>query len=212
MLASFTMREITMNLLRFKNRLKRDALWIAGGKYHLLSIIAFIITFFYLTGFLKFYPNIVALFMSLAGLLIILTQQIFDAKTFGSHEPNTFTNWIKSYGKPLTFSIENAVIASSMSKAHLIGSIAADAEIDRKVDFLLRRVAELDSAMAKLDDRVDDVNASLNKTEKKFQTSLDTLTASLKDIIAGHVVGAYDVNLLGINITVCGTVVQFFSS
>ena len=91
-------------------------------------------------------------------------------------------------------------------------SIAANATIERKVDFLLKQVTALDSAMAKLNNRVDDVNSSLNKTEKKFQASLDILTKSLNTIIAGHVVGAYDMNLLGINLTICGTVIQFIFS
>lgn len=202
-----------MSLLHFKKRLIQLALWISYGKYHLLSIAAFIMVVFYLTGFLKFYPNTVALFMSLTGLLIILSQQIFDANKFGPHKPNTFTSWIKSFpvGKTITISGNLNVSIGISEKAHATVSIAADATIERKVDFILRQVAALDSAIAKLDDRVDDVSSLLDKTEKKYQASLDALTTSLNSIIAGHVVGAYDVNLFGINITICGTVIQFFS-
>lgn len=214
MLVPVMMCEIAMNLLHLKNRLIQLALWISYGKYHLLSSAAFIITIFYLTGFLKFYPNTVALFLSLTGLLIILTQQIFDANKFGPHKPNTFTSWIKSFptGKSITLSADLAVSLVISGKAHATVSIAADTTIEKKVDFLLRQVAALDSAIANLGDRVDDVNSSLNKTEEKYQASLDTLRTSLNTIIAGHVVGAYDVNLFGINITICGTVIQFFSS
>ncbi|OGW30236.1 MAG: hypothetical protein A2X56_07410 [Nitrospirae bacterium GWC2_57_13] len=203
-----------MNLLHFKNRLKQLVLWISQGKYHLLSSAAFIITVFYLTGILKFYPNAVAIVMTLAGLLIILTQQILDATKFGSHKPNTFTSWIKSFpsGKPVSLSVNGMGGSIDFGKARVTVSIAADSTIERKVDFLLSQVAALDSAIAKLDDRVDSINLSLNKTEKKLQASLDTLSTSLNSIIASHIVGSYDLNLFGINIAICGTVIQFFCS
>ena len=203
-----------MNLLHFKNRLKQLVLWISQGKYHLLSSAAFIITVFYLTGILKFYPNAVAIVMTLAGLLIILTQQILDATKFGSHKPNTFTSWIKSFpsGKPVSLSVNGMGGSIDFGKARVTVSIAADSTIERKVDFLLSQVAALDSAIAKLDDRGDSINLSLNKTEKKLQASLDTLSTSLNSIIASHIVGSYDLNLFGINIAICGTVIQFFCS
>lgn len=152
--------------------------------------------------------------MTLTGLFIILTQQIFDATKYSSYTPNTFTNWIKSFptGKLITLSMEGTAGAVISAKFDATVSIAANATIERKVDFLLKQVTALDSAMAKLNNRVDDVNSSLNKTEKKFQASLDILTKSLNTIIAGHVVGAYDMNLLGINLTICGTVIQFIFS
>ena len=203
-----------MNLLHFKNILKQLALWIWQGKYHLLSSAAFIITGFYLTGTLKFYPSTIALFMTMTGLLIILTQQIFDAAKFGSHKPNTFTNWIKSYptGKPIGVSVEISGGLVMGGKGKISVSIAANATTERKIDFLLSQVTALDSAITKLNDRVDDINLALNKTERKLQASLDTLSTSLNGIITSHIVGSYDLNLLGINITICGTVIQFFSS
>jgi hypothetical protein len=152
--------------------------------------------------------------MTLTGLLIILTQQVFDATKFDPHKPNTFTNWIKSFptGKPITLSVSGTAIATLGGKAHLSVSITADSTIERKVDFLLSQVAALDSTIAKLDDKIDDINLSRNKTERKLQASLDTLSTSLNSIIASHIVGSYDLNLFGINITICGTVIQFFYS
>lgn len=185
--------------------------WISHGKYHLLSIAAVIITTFYLTGFLKFYPNTVALFMAVSGLFIILTQQIFDTIKFGSHKPNTFTSWIKSFptGKPITLSARCVMSGEGSLKAHATASIAADATIEKKIDFLLKQFTTLNSDIAWLSDKVD---SSLDKTEKRFQASLDTETTSLNAVIASHVVGAYDMTLFGINITICGTVIQFFFS
>jgi len=34
----------------------------------------------------------------------------------------------------------------------------------------------------------------------------------MNELVAGHVVGSYDMNLFGVNITICGTVIQFFTS
>jgi len=201
-----------MNLRHFMNRLKQIALWVLHGKYHLLSIASFLITVLYLTKFLRFYPSAVALLMTLTGLLIILMQQNIDATKFGSHKPNTFTGWLKSFptGRPITLFVDGAVSAVLSGKAHATVSISADAAIEKKVDFLLRQVAALDSAIARIDDRVDEVNSSLKKTAREFQTSVSTLTTALNDIIASHVVGSYDVSLFGINIAIYGTVIQFF--
>jgi len=207
--------EIDMSLLDFKYKLKQRALWIWHGKYHLLSCAAYIITVFYLTGFLKFYPTTVALLMSLLGLFILWRLQTSDAIKFSSHKPNTFMSWLKSIptGKPRTLSINvSSAVSTPSGRINITSSISDDAKIERKVDFLLKQVAALYSVTAKLDEKIDSVNSSLNKAEKKVQASLDTLTTDISTIIAGHVVGAYDVNLFGINIVICGTLIQFFSS
>lgn len=108
--------------------------------------------------------------------------------------------------------LEGAGSVVESGKAHATVSISADATMEGKVDFLIRQVAALDSAIARVDDRVDEVNSSLKKTATEFQTSVSTLTTTLNNVIASHVVGSYDVSLFGINITVCGTVIQFFYS
>jgi len=167
----------------------------------------------YLLGLLKFYPSSVAIFMTLTGLLIILTQQVIDATKFGYHKPNTFGAWLKSFrtGKSNILSI-NASLPLLSAKAHATASISTDATIEKKVEFLFQQIAALDSAIAKVDDRIDEVNSSLKKAEKELQTSVNTLSVTLKNVIASHVVGSYDVSLFGINITICGTVIQFFCS
>lgn len=203
-----------MHLRRFTNRLKQISLWALHGKYHLLSIASFLVAVLYLTKFLRFYPNGVALLMTLIGLLVILTQQVIDATKFGSNKPNTFMGWLKSFptGKPITLSVEGATSFVVSGKAHATVSISADATIERKVDFLIRQVAALDSAITRVDERVDEVNSSLKKMATEFQTSVSILTTTLNNVIASHVVGSYDVSLFGINITICGTVIQFFYS
>jgi hypothetical protein len=203
-----------MNLRRFTNRLKQIYFWILHGKYHLASFVLFLITVLYLTKCLRFHPNFVALLMTLTGLFIVLRQQVIDATKFGSHKPNTLTGWLKSFptGKPITSSAVGVSAGASTGKGHATFSIPTDATMERKVDFLIRQVAAIDSAIARVDDRIDEVNSSLKKTAKEFETSVNTLTTTLSNIIASHVVGSYDVSLFGINITICGTVIQFFYS
>lgn len=74
----------------------------------------------------------------------------------------------------------------------------------------MRQLEGLDNWVAKIDDRIDSVSSSLVRAEKDFQDSINTLTTSMNSLIAGHVVGSYDLNLFGINITICGTLIQFF--
>jgi uncharacterized membrane protein YhaH (DUF805 family) len=195
-------------------RVKQVSLWLWQGKYYIFSIVAVIITALYLTGVFTFYANTIAIVLSLAGLLIILTQQVLDAKPFADHKPNTFLNWFKSYPKSgnIVMAVGTAELASIGMKAHASVSISDDATLDRKVDFLLRQAKAFDAAIARVDDRVDELKSSLQETEKKHEKAVSELSASLKTIIAGHVVGSYDLNMFGITITICGTLIQFFSA
>jgi len=203
-----------MKLRQFRNRMKQYTIWGLQGRYHLLTVASYLVTFLYLTEFLQFYPSTLALIMTMTGLLIILTQQVIDAAKFGSHKPNTFMGWIKSIPtkKSITLSGIGAESIDLSDKAHVTVSIPADDTIEKKLEFLLRQIAELDSAIARLDDRVDKVNHLLNKTKKEFQESINSLSMTLNNVISNHVVGSYDKSLFGINITICGTVIQFFNS
>jgi len=179
-----------------------------------MSIAAYITAAFYLTDYWNFRPNVVSLLMTMAGLFIILTQQLSDASKFCSHKPNTFAIWVKSFpsGKPITVSVEGVCCAVMGGKARVTVSIAADSSIERKVDFLMRQYAALDTTIANMDDKIDEVKTSLNKADKQIKESLDENTKALNSIIASHIVGTYDLNLFGINVTMCGAVIQFFNS
>jgi hypothetical protein len=196
------------------NYLRQLAHWVWRGKFHVLTFAAVIITILYIIGALAFYPSIVSAFLSITGLLIILTQQILDARQFADHRPNTIRSWLMSFptGKPVTVSLKGGVFASATLKARATVSISADATIENKVDFLLRQVSGIQDAIANVNDRVDDVASSLTKTSDELKTDLGNINASLKTIVAGHIVGAYDINLFGITIAICGTLIQLFSS
>ena len=173
---------------------------------------AVIITIFYITGTLDFYPKEVSSVLSITGLLIILRQQMLDAREFADHRPNTIHRWIMSFPteKPITVYLKSGLLEAIGLKARGSVSISEEETIEKKVDFLIRQVSNIQSAIANIDDRVTDLSSSLTKREKELKVDLDNLNASLKTIIAGHIVGDYDQNLLGVIITICGTLIQFF--
>jgi hypothetical protein len=203
-----------MKIRPFLNYLRQIALWIWRGKYHILTFSAVMITILYLARVLNYYPNILSAFMAITGLLIILTQQILDAREFADHRPHTIRSWIKSFPtrKPIVLSVEGAASVFASGKAHVTVSISKDATIENKVDFLLRQVDNLQTAIGIIDDRIDDVASSLANKSKELKINLDKLNASLKTTIAGHIVGAYDINLFGIIIAICGILIQLFYS
>lgn len=202
-----------MTIRNLINRSKQIAQWLWRGKCHVLSFAAVIATVLYLTRLLTFYPKPVALVLSLAGLLLILRQQILDAREFVDHKPNTFPNWLKSFprSRNIIMAVGTVELAIAAMKARASVSIATDAPLDKKVEFLLRQISALDSAIANVDDRVDELKSSLKTTEKTLDHRIGDLSSSIQTLFAGHVVGAYDINLFGITITVCGTLIQFFS-
>ena len=153
------------------------------------------------------------MFFSLLGLCIILKQLILDSKKFSEYRPNTFSNWSKSFPtlKPV-IPISGITGGSITAKACLTDSLPDSDTIEQKVDFLLQRIHEVQTAIHGLDDRIDGVAASITKETDNLKTQLDTVHKSLTEIIAGHIVGSYDITLFGIIITICGILIQFFCS
>jgi hypothetical protein len=203
-----------MTLRSSLNHVKQIGLWIWHGRYHILTFTAVIVTLIYLSGQLNYYPNIVSAFLSITGLLIILTQQILDVREFADHRPNTIRNWIMSFParRPLTISVEGSASVVAGGRADVLVSISESATIENKVAFLLLEVNHIQTALGKVDHRIDDVVASLTKKSTELKNDLDHLNASFRTTIAGHIVGAYDINLFGITITICGTLIQLFCS
>lgn len=111
-------------------------------------------------------------------------------------------------GKPITMSCEPSLLRVETFGKFTIGPISENATIEQKVAFLLKQADYIQTVIGKVDDRIDGVAASLTNKAKEFKTDLDNFNVSLKTTIAGHIVGAYDINLLGIMITLCGTVIQ----
>lgn len=199
--------------MNVKIYIRQLAQWLWRGKYHLLSIAAFIIALLYLTKLVTFFPNIVALLMVLAGLTLIIAQQILDANKFSEHTPNTLTNWLRSFptGKPVIISLDANIGISCSMKGHMTVSVPTEWSVEKKVEFLLSQINALDLAIYNVNDRIDGVSSALTNTEQRLQESINTLKASVSQVVASHAVGSYDLNLFGINITICGTIIQFFS-
>jgi peptidoglycan hydrolase CwlO-like protein len=203
-----------MNNLYSRNNLRQISNWVWRGKFHLLTIFAVIITILYIIGVWDFHTNIVATTFSLIGLAIILRQLYLDASQFADQRSNTFRNWIMSFptGKPLEVVVQDTLPLTSIARGHVMDSLPANATYDTKVDFLLKRVDNIQYEIVDVDNRIDEVNVSITEKTKELNTNIENHNKSLKTLIAGHPVGAYDVNLFGIVILICGTLIQFFSS
>lgn len=198
--------------MTLKRYVKHYANWLVDGRYHLLTIDAYLATFLYCTKALTFYPSIVALLMVLAGLAIILAQQILDANEYTNHSPNTFCNWLKLVLiRKKAVSAHISVASCQATAVFLAPVISVEWSTEQKVEFLLSQVTALVPAINNANNRIDVVSSALSDTEQRLQKTISTLTASIDKVIAGHVVGSYDLNLFGINITVCGTIIQFFA-
>ena len=202
--------EITVKKYFSLNYFKRIAHWLLQGNFMLLSVSAIIITLLYIIGTLDFYSSIVSALFSLTGLAIILMQLILDSKKFADYKPNTIGNWIKSFPTFKSVTVSANFCLGISAKAHATVSISDSATIEQKVDFLLRRIDEAQTALNHLDDRIDDLATSLKKESKNLTTQVNSVRKSLTETMAGHIVGSYDITLFGIIITICGTLIQVF--
>jgi hypothetical protein len=200
-----------MNNLFSRRNLKQIATWIWHGKVHLLTIFTVIITILYIIVVIDIYPNIIAATFSLIGLVIILRQLFLDASLFADQKPNTFHNWIMSFptGKPLEIAVQDAASVSTSVKLRWMTLFPeANATIDTKVAFLVERVQHLQDEILDFDSHIDRLDASLFNKTQELNTNIENLNKSLKTTIASHPVGAYDLNLFGIVILICGTLIQ----
>jgi len=68
-------------------------------------------------------------------------------------------------------------------KIHGKASISDNATIEEKVDFLLGRVEAIDSAIVRVDSRVDEVNSLLEKLGQEYHASVDTLSTTLTTLL-----------------------------
>ena len=198
-----------ISLLNYLNRILK---WFVLGKYHLLTIFVVIITIGYLIGMVSFYPIYISSIFSITGLTIILFQQLLDARQYSDHKPNTFKNWISSFPsiKPRVANLSANMSTSISVKAHLSVSISENASLENKVAHLLREVESLDKRMITITDNLEKTNKELLNKSKELAGNIEKVSSVLKSLIAGHIVGSYDINFFGIIITICGTLIQLF--
>lgn len=201
-----------MNLKSTTSYLKQILNWLWRGRYHSLTLLFVLITYAYLSKQLVYHPATISTMFSIVGLGIILTQQILDAREYADHKPNTIRTWLLAFPtiKPATLSVTTGSYAVIGGKAQIKVGISKDASIEAKVDFLLIQIDNLQTGVSKANDRVDELASSISKKSNELKTSMETINTSLKTTIAGHIVGAYDLNLFGITITICGTLIQVF--
>ncbi len=194
------------------NYLKQLLKWLLRGKFHLLTLVVVVITINYLIGYITFYPVYIASIFSILGLFIILTQQLLDAKQFSDYKPNTIRNWIKGFPKitPTEKSISSSITATITAKAHLSVSISDNASLENKVAHLLNEIGLLDKRINQITDNLEKTNNEISSKSNELKSNIEKVNDVLKSLIAGHIIGSYDINFFGIVITICGTLIQIF--
>lgn len=183
---------------------------VVKGKYHLLSVLTVVVTIFYFVGIIKFYANYIGSIFTIIGLLIILILQSKDARDFADYKPNTIKNWLKSIldikGRALY--VKSHCKIETDASAQLTVSISEDETLEAKVNFVLREVYQINERLNKLNKHIDNTNDELNKKTANLIEHINNLSNSIQATISNHVVGAYDLNLLGIILALCGTLIQ----
>jgi hypothetical protein len=201
-----------IKLSRILSYLKRVVSWVFDGGFYILLSIVVIVTILYVIKVINFSPNFVASGLSIIGLVIILTLQVFDAIDFAEHKPNTFINWIKSFPtlKPITITANGIGSLTMFGKARARLRPRSDAILEEKIDFLLRQVDNIQNVLDNLDDRIDKVDDKSNKNINELKAEIKRLSTTVNTKLAEHIVGSYDANIFGVIITICGIVIQVF--
>lgn len=196
------------------NYLERIVKWLFQGKFHLSSLVVVIIAINYLIGSFTFSPVYVASYFTISGLFIILTQQLLDAKQFSDYNPNTIGNWIKGFPKttPVVHNVSSNISLTLTEKAHLSVIISDDAPLERKVAHLLKEVSQLDKRINQITDKIEENKSEFSNKTSELNGSINRVNNVLNSLIAGHIVGSYDINFFGIIITLCGTIIQIFKA
>ncbi len=188
--------------------------WIATGKYHITTFLVVTVTLLFLFDILKECSQFISYFFIIIGLFIILMLQLSDANLYATYKPNTIRNWLKSFPelKPTNHNITSSISATISAKVFATISISESQPLEKKVEFLLSQLENVNKNLRELDTRIERAfNEILNKS-KDLTIQIENIEQTLRTTIAGHIVGSYDINLLGIIITLCGTLIQIFKS
>ncbi|BBO92061.1 hypothetical protein DSCOOX_52410 [Desulfosarcina ovata subsp. ovata] len=183
--------------------------------YHSLTFVCIILTGLYITKVIRYYPSMVALIMALTGLSIILIQHIKDAENFSFYSTNTLRRFINSLFK--SEETNNFVLRGSggivlSGRGYYTEMIPDNSTIEDKVEFLLKKYESFNRSIYEISNGIDKTENSIAETKRESKSFIDKMSKTLKDDIASHTVGSYDLNLFGIWATICGVVLQFFCS
>ncbi len=202
-------KELTGLIIRYPTKIIK---WIKDGRFHNATILIFIITICYLLGKISFEPKIVSIVFLIIGLAIIIWQMIGDSKRFSEQSPNTFKFWIKKFPsiKPegRIINESSGVIVTTGFKPHVSVSIAENASLDEKVNFLMKQKDEMETAINNVDNKLDTKVTELNKKIKGIENKVEETKKIINSTISDITVGNYDLRLLSIVLMICGTFIQ----
>lgn len=201
-----------MNLIKLLNYSRKVVRWIFRGKFHIATIVVILITILYLLNIINYYPIYISSIFSISGITIILLQQLLDAKQFSDYKPNTFKNWVKSFPNINTNMVNLSANFTSILNVsvHSFISISENVSLEKKVEYLLKEIDSLKKTVNTINDNLIKTNNVISVKINELTNKIDKVDKAIKTLIAGHVVGSYDLNFFGIIITLCGSLIHIF--
>lgn len=186
--------------------------WFFTGKYYVSSGILVIITFLYAIRIIPYGHEVASTVFSIGGLLIILFLQLDDARKYANYRPFTPEEWIRS--RPNKNPVIVGVGAATFSATTAIGAVIigppSNSTTEGKVDYLVEQVLAIQSTLGALDKNLRDEQESRKMDSGRIRSEIDALNKSINAIIANHIIGDFDKNILGIIATTCGVIIQLF--
>lgn len=196
--------------------IKRIFEWIWAGKYYFLILAVFIITGLSIKSSLfyneKFHAKVFSYFFAIVGFVILFIKLVLDAKKYSQHKPKTFVNYLRSFPgwRPIIVELPCAELNLSINSIEAKVDISPKATIEQKVDWLIGQLECANNKIKEIDGREENntklIKKEMNKLENEFKKENEALHATL----AGHIVGSYDLTLLGLFLTFCATVLRIF--
>jgi hypothetical protein len=156
--------------------------------------------------------EVASIVFSIGGISIILYLQLNDARKYADYHPFTPAEWIRSSPnkKPVIVGVGAATLyATSLIGAVVIGP-SPEWMIEQKVDYLVKQVLAIQSSLGALDQNLRNEQESRKRVSGRIQSEIDGLNKSINAIIANHIIGDIDKNILDIVATICGVIIHLF--
>lgn len=187
-------------------------MWFFTGKYYVTSLLIAIVTFLYAIRLIPCGHEVASVVLTIGGLAIILYLQLNDARKYADYHPLTPAEWIRT--RPNKKPVIVGVGAASASATTAIGAIIigppSGGTIEQKVDYLVEQVLAIQSSLGALGKDLRDEQESRKMDSGRIRSEIDALNKSINSIIANHIIGDFDKNILGIVATICGVIIQLF--
>lgn len=193
------------------NYSKSMIVWILKVKWCLTSILIIFFSALLIFRILSFYPEIFSAVFTITGIVIIFYQQWQDAKTF-PERTYTLRRWIKEMPKWKSIKIASTSLGgiTFSGKAKTRIGVPAQATLEQKVEWLVQQAERVQDLFEIHADKVDKLDNKIEIKATELKAYTHEMCTSLEDSLVEHAVGSYQVNILGLVLTLFGTLIQIF--